>query len=118
MTAVLRPRSVNGLLDGQGIILRRYATVAISPDGSTLYVCTDQAGHRLIMSYSVATKARLQTLASFTGEPGDCAFTLAPSGQQAMIADSADQLARLNVDNMRLTAQAAASLPGTVRMTW
>lgn len=118
VTAVLRASSVGTALDGQGIILREYTQMALSPDGATLYVCAGHAGQNVLASYDVATKARIGVLATWAARGGNCAFTLDPSGQQALIASSAGHVAILDIATRRLTSLAGTGLPSSAIMTW
>ena len=118
VTAVLRASSSGAPVDGLGIIVHEYATAILSPNAATLYVCASHAGHLVLASYNVQTKARLRVIATWTGAPGDCVFTLAPDGQEALVADSAGHVSRLSIATGRLTSLPASGLPGTVAMTW
>lgn len=117
-TAVLPASSLGTALDGQGIILRQYTQAALSPDGATLYVCASHAGQDVLAAYDVATKARIRVLATWAGHGGNCAFTLDPSGQQALIASSAGHVALLDIATGRLTSLPGTGLPSSVVMTW
>jgi hypothetical protein len=118
VTAVLRPGSSGTPLDGLGIIVRQYATAILTPNAATLYVCASQAGHQVLTSYSVRTKARLRIIATWTGAAGNCVVTLAPTGRDALVANSAGHISRLDVATGQLTSLPASGLPGTVAMTW
>jgi len=115
VTAVLPASPATGRLDGQGIILRRSGTAELSPDGKTLYTCTAQGKRKVLRRYDVATRARRQTVASWTGS---CSFALNAADSYALISTVTGQFGRINLSTGRLTLLPGRSAPYPAMLTW
>lgn len=114
-TAVLQAGSAGTTLDGQGIVTRTSGTAALSPDGRTLYLCTQQGRVAVLAAYDVATSARRGTLATWAG---GCSFALDSAGQYALIATAGGGLSRLDIGTGRLTTLPVSGLPSSAILAW
>lgn len=118
VTAVLQTSGAASGLSGQRIILRRPAVAALSPDGSTLYACTEDSGRDVLGAYSVAARTLRRVVASWTAASGNCSFALDGAGRYALIATAAGHLARIDIGTGRLTELPPAGLPGSDILSW
>jgi hypothetical protein len=118
VTAVLQASAASTQLDidGHGIVVRKLSKSALSPDGKTLYVCTQQGRADVLSAYDVATRALGRNVATWASS--GCSFALDPAGQFALIDTSGGGLARLDISTGRLTVLSRSGLPPTAILAW
>jgi hypothetical protein len=116
VTAVLRASAAYTVLDGQGVIVTKFSRSALSSDGKTLYVCTQQGRADVLSAYDIATKALRRNVAAWANS--GCSFALDPAGQYALIATSGGGLALLDVSTGRLTVRSVSGLPTSAVLAW
>jgi len=118
VAAVLRSSPQEPVLDGQGVVVRQYSVVRLSPDDKTLYVCAKQGDQDRLDAYNVATKKLQRVVSSWASSTGNCVFTLDPAGQYALIAEADGHVSRLNLGTGKLTPLLAAGFSFSSLLTW
>jgi hypothetical protein len=82
------------------------ATLAISPDGRTLYTCAPDGPTVIVAAYSIATGAQLRVLHQWPGQESNCQISLDPTGRflLAAVAPSVQQAWTLTGIDLRTNA--------------
>ena len=87
------------------------ATLAISPDGRTLYTCAPDGPTVVVAAYSTATGARIRVLHQWPGQESSCQISLDPTGRFLLAAVTPSVPQAWTLTGIDLRTNAVATIP-------